>query len=80
MARALVRLPDQAGPHEDIDGVQAENTYVSFSIGETFESFEQLEGKIHKYEEQRFVKFWKRDCRTVAAAQRRINRALNEKN
>ena len=48
--------------------VQVENTPISFSVGETFPAFEQLEAKIKSYEEQNYVKFWKRDCRTIEAS------------
>ena len=56
--------------------VQVENMPISFSVGETFLAFEQLEAKIKSYEEQNYVKFWKRDCRTIEAARKRINWSL----
>ena len=51
---------------------------LSFSVGEEFRSYDLLERKITDYENQNFVKFWKRDCRTVDAARRRVNKALND--
>ena len=51
---------------------------VSFSVGDEFRSYDLLEEKIRDYEDQHYVKFWKRDCRTVDAARRRVNRALND--
>ena len=58
--------------------VQVENTPVSFSVGDIFPAFEQLEAKIKSYEEQNYVKFWKRDCRTIEAARKRVNRSLSD--
>ena len=48
-----------------------EDERISFCVRERFKSFQQLEGKIQQYEQQHFVKFWKRDCGTVQAAQNR---------
>ena len=39
---------------------------------------QQWEIQIQQYEQQHFVKLWKCDCRTIQAAQRRVNRALSE--
>ena len=58
--------------------VHLETTPVSFSVGDKFPSFEQLEAKIKTYEEQNYVKLWKRDCRTIEAARKRMNRSLSE--
>ena len=55
-----------------------EDERISFCVRERFKSFQQLEEKIQQYEQQHFVKFWKRDCRTVQAAQKRVNRPLSE--
>ena len=49
---------------------------VSFSLGERFQSFAELEEKLKRYEALTFTKFWKRDSRTVEAARRRMNRPL----
>ena len=54
-----------------------EDERISFCVGERFKSYQQLEVKIQQYEQQHFVKLWKRDCRTIQAAQRRVNRALS---
>lgn len=51
---------------------------VSFSVGEEFRSYNLLERKIRDYEDQHYVKFWKLDCRTVDAARRHVNKALND--
>ena len=72
MARVEHNVPEVASE------VQVENTPVSFSVGEAFSTFEQLEAKIKSYEERNYVKFWKRDCRTIEAARKRVNRSLSE--
>ena len=50
---------------------------VSFSIGETFKTFEEVQQKVQQYEKSTSVQFWIRDSRTIEAAQRRIDRPLN---
>jgi hypothetical protein len=52
---------------------------VSFIVGESFESFEELEKKVNEYEQCNSVQLWKRDTRTIRAAQKRLNRSLNER-
>ena len=54
-----------------------EDDLVTFSIGESFKTFEEIEEKIKKYELSRSVQFWRCDSRTIDAAQRRIDRPLN---
>ena len=49
---------------------------VSFSLGDSFKSFEELEDKIRRYKELNFVEFFKRDSRTIKAASKRLNRPL----
>ncbi len=45
---------------------------AQFSVGETFESFEQL------FKKENFVELWKRDTRTIAAARKRgVDRPLS---
>ena len=39
--------------------------------GDVFASYEELEMKLNNYKQERFVAFWKRDCRTIAAARKR---------
>ena len=41
---------------------------VEFVVGEKFSSFQELEKKIHNYEETEHAKLWKRDSRTIRAA------------
>ena len=52
---------------------------IIFSVGETFNDFQELESKRHAFEQANFVQLWKRDCRTVAAAKKRLDRHLDEK-
>lgn len=49
---------------------------VSFAVGDSFQSFEEVEARIKRYKELNFVEFWKRDSRTVEAASKRLNRPL----
>lgn len=52
---------------------------ASFTVGQQFRSFEDLQSHLKLYESQHFVQFWCRDSRTVQAAQKRVNRSLSEK-
>lgn len=56
-----------------------EEAVVSFTVGESFGTVEELETKIKLYEQQHYVQLWKRDTRMVQAAQKRLNRPLSEK-
>ena len=49
---------------------------ISFSVGETFLSFVEVEGKLKEYEKVNFVQFWKREARTIEAAKMRIDRYM----
>jgi len=49
---------------------------VSFSVRERFRAFGELEDELKRYEESTFTKFWKRDCRTVEDARRRMDRPV----
>ena len=62
----------------DIESTQTAASAVSFSLGERFRSIGELEDKLKQYEESTFTKFWKRDCRTVEAARRRMDRPLSD--
>jgi len=42
----------------------------SFVVGDCFESFAKLEARVEKFENSHFVKFWKRDTRTIEAGRR----------
>ena len=56
----------------DVDGMEA-----VFSVGDKFKSFDELQDKVHRYEELEFVKLWIRDSRTVTAAKKRVTRYLS---
>ena len=67
--------------HEDINHVQQEveietDDDNSFVVGDCFESFAKLEARVEKFENSHFVKFWKRDTRTIEAARKRMNRSI----
>ena len=51
---------------------------ISFSLGEEFESYEELEKKLNEYKAENYVEFWKRDARTVECAKRRLNKPLKQ--
>ena len=59
-----------------LEGTQAAAEDVSFAVGETFGSFDALLTRIRAYEQAKFVQLWKRDCRTIEAAKKRLNRPL----
>ena len=67
--------------HEDISHVQQEveietDNDNSFVVGDCFESFAKLEARVEKFENSHFVKFRKRDTRTVEAARKRMNKSI----
>ena len=43
----------------------------NFKVGDTFSSFDKFEKKVKLFEEKTFVKIWRRDSRTIAAAKKR---------
>lgn len=51
-------------------------TDVTFTVGELFESYDQLERKLEEYQRKKFVQFWKRDTRTIEAARKRLDKPL----
>lgn len=71
--------------NEDIDQIsprhsEDENTLTNsptFKVGDSFDTFEELEKSIKKFEEAHFVKFWKREARTVETASKRVNQYIN---
>ncbi len=51
---------------------------ATFTVGDEFPSLEELETALDKYKKKNYVDFWRRDSRTIAAAQKRgVNRPLN---
>ena len=58
---------------EHVQVAETDVTGPIFKIGDHFKSFEELEKRIKEFEDFYFVKFWKREARTVEAAQKRVN-------
>ncbi len=51
---------------------------AKFTVGDKFPSLEELETALDRYKKKNYVDFWRRDSRTIAAAQKRgVNRSLN---
>lgn len=54
----------------------------SFKVGETFNSYKELEEEVKKFGEETFTSFWKRDAKTINASKkylsqsRKINKEL----
>ena len=61
---------DHGGSHDDTMHDMCQNGTLSFSAGESFQTFEELEDKIKEYEQARSVQLWRRDSRTIDAARR----------
>ena len=57
--------------------MEAEIT-ATFFVGQHFESFNELQTHLKRYEKENYVQFWCRDSRTVEAAQKRVNRPLSK--
>ena len=55
-----------------------EKNNVTFHISDQFKGFQSLEKKKSSYETENFVKLWKRDSRSIGAAQGRVKRKLRE--
>ena len=49
---------------------------VSFSVGDTFSTYDELKRTVAEYERSSFVQVWKRDARTIDAAKKRIDRVM----
>lgn len=63
---------------EGSEGTRVGCSEVVFTVGETFSTLSDLEKKIKLYEETNFMKFWRREARTIAAAKKRLDRPLKE--
>lgn len=50
---------------------------ISLSVGAEFSSFESLEAALKVAERDQNITYWKRDCRTITAAQKRRQAPLN---
>ena len=69
-------------PAGDESGVSPAEDVVSlagptFKVGDSFRTFEDIEKNVRAFENFHYVKFWKREARTVEAAKKRVNRYLN---
>eukprot|EP00118_Oscarella_pearsei_P020636 m.224964 g.224964 ORF g.224964 m.224964 type:complete len:275 (+) comp40007_c2_seq11:48-872(+) len=53
---------------------------VSFAVGETFESFSALEGKMKQYETSRSIQMTRRDCRLLESAKKRTPKRIEGAN
>ena len=62
-----------------VDHETREDTRVCFTVGERFNFFDDVELRVKENEKSNYVQLWKRDSRTIQAAQRHMNRFLNEK-
>ncbi len=49
---------------------------VTFSLGEAFDSFENLEKKIDDFKKANYVELWKREARTIKTAKKRVEKYL----
>lgn len=49
---------------------------VTFTVGEIFGTFEELQAKINEYEKANFVQLWKREARTIESAKNRVDRHM----
>ena len=61
-----------------MDGTVARSSAPSFFVGQQFQMFEELERHLKLHEGHNFVQFWRRDSRTIEAAQRRVNKAISD--
>ena len=53
-----------------------EMAVAQLKVGDTFDSFEELEKRLKQFEDRNFVKFWKREARTREAAMKRVERHI----
>ena len=49
----------------------------TFKVGDSFKTFDELEKRLKEFESVHYVKFWKREARTVEAATKKVNRYIN---
>nr|CAH7766342.1 unnamed protein product [Callosobruchus chinensis] len=48
-------------------------------LGDTFNSYEDFLAALENYSQREFVSFWKRDARTISAAQKKTERFIDPK-
>ncbi|KAH9372345.1 hypothetical protein HPB48_001598 [Haemaphysalis longicornis] len=51
---------------------------VRLAVGDRFRSFDELEARITQYSEENCVQLWKRDARTIAAANNRVGKLASK--
>lgn len=71
----LICAAEECVVEEEI-GEDCTSLTVEFSVGELFDSYEKLEAKVKHYSKCKFMEFWKRDARTIAAASKRLGRQM----
>ena len=49
---------------------------ISFSVGDSFSTYDELKSKVKSYERVHFVQFWKPDACTIDAAKKRMDTYL----
>lgn len=62
-----------------MDASSVEDKDVSFSLGEMFDSYEELENKLEKFSKRSLVHYWRRDSRTVSGAHMKTARPISER-
>jgi len=50
----------------------ADVSNVSISVGDRFDTFDELAEKIQQYSDENYIQMWMRDARTIAAAAKRV--------
>ena len=68
--------PEGSNEIEVAAGLKSQS--IDFVVGERFKTFDEVMKKMKEYENHKCVKLWKRDSRTVQAAQKRLTRPLHE--
>lgn len=63
----------------DVTNDQVDDTGILIAVGKKFSSFNDLERNVALFEAKNFVKFWKREARTIEAARKRVDRNMNPK-
>jgi len=53
---------------------------ISFTVGETFSSFKDLEEKLKLYQNDRYVQLTHRDARTLEMARKRVPKRVEKAN
>ena len=64
--------------HESDETDAGDGSRVSFHVGESFQSFQQLEVEVKRFEKATSTKLWIRDSRTIESARKRTKRHLSD--